>query len=82
MAGVIHVDGATVEASSGHMLVTFESGGDAFRFMLPKDVGVSFRTKLMLDAWQVLCFPDAEVVSLAARRARARRESRARQGAK
>lgn len=77
MAGIIHVDGTTVEATSGQMLVTFESGGEAFRFILPKDVGVGFRTKLLVDAWQVLCFPDAEVVSLAARRARARRESRA-----
>jgi hypothetical protein len=61
------------------MLVAFESGGDAFRFHVPAHVALLFRHRIMADGWQVCCAPDAEVVSLAARRARARREARARQ---
>ena len=74
MSGVLYVEDASVQANSGHMLVTFKSGGDAFRFHLPAHVGVKLREVIMRDGWQVLCAPDAETVSLAARRARAKRE--------
>lgn len=76
MAGIIHTDTVNVEATSGHMLVSFTSGGDEFRFHLPKHVAIHLREKVMRDGWQVLCAPDAEVVSLAARKARQRREAR------
>lgn len=82
MAGIIHVDDAIVEATSGHMLVTFQSGGDAFRFRLPANVGLEFRHLVMRDAWQVACAPNAEVVSLSAREAREAREDQARRGGK
>mgnify|MGYP003383741375 CR=1 FL=1 len=68
MNGVLHIDGAKVEATTGHMLVTFESGGDAFRFHLPAHVALHFRQMVMRDAWQVCCAPDAEVVNFEAGR--------------
>lgn len=77
MAGIIHVDAATVEATSGHMLITLESGGDQFRFHLSAHVALRLREVIMRDGWQVCCAPDAEIVSLAARRARTKREARA-----
>lgn len=81
MAGIIYADTATIEATSGHMQVTFSSGGDQFRFHLPAHVAINLREKVMRDGWQVLCAPDAEVVALSARRARARREARAKREA-
>lgn len=70
MNGVLYVDGAAVEATTGHMLVTFNSGGDAFRFYLPANVALKFRHSVMQDAWQVCCAPDAEVVALKRKRTR------------
>lgn len=64
MSGILYIDDASVEATSGHMLVTFKSGGDAFRFHLPAHVALRFRHTVMQDAWQVCCVPDAEVVTL------------------
>jgi hypothetical protein len=64
MNGVLHIDQAEVEATTGHMLVTFKSGGDAFRFHLPGHIALRFRQHVMRDAWQVCCAPDAEVVKL------------------
>lgn len=78
MTGVLYVEGATVEATSGHMLVTFTSGGDNFRFHLPAHVALRLRHTIMKDGWQVCCAPNAETVSLAARRAKAKRDRRAR----
>lgn len=70
MSGILYVERATVEATTGHMLVTFESGGEAFRFHLPAHVALTFRHTVMKDAWQVCCAPDAEVVPLRRKRGR------------
>lgn len=70
MNGILHVDDTRVEATTGHMLVTFTSGGDAFRFRLPASVALLFRQAVMRDAWQVCCAPDAEVVRIARKRPR------------
>lgn len=64
MAGLVLVEGFTVEATSGRMLVTFQSGGDAFRFHLPPHLGLQFRDKVMRDAWQIVCAPSGEVTKL------------------
>jgi hypothetical protein len=72
MNGVLYIEEAAVEATTGHMLVTFKSGGDAFRFHLPAYVALMFRQKIMRDAWQVCCVPDAEVVKLKPKRQRKR----------
>jgi hypothetical protein len=58
------------------MLVTFESGGDAFRFHLPAHVALMFRHAVMQDAWQVCCAPDAEVVPLKPKASRKGRKPR------
>lgn len=70
MSGILYIDGAEVEATTGHMLVTFKSGGEAFRFHLPANVALRFRHKVMKDAWKVCCAPDAEVVRLKPKRKR------------
>lgn len=64
MNGVLYIDETSVEATTGHMLVTFKSGGDVFRFHLPANVALRFRHAVLQDAWQVCCAPDAEVVYL------------------
>ena len=64
MSGILYIDGASVEATSGQMLVTFTSGGEDFRFHLPGHVALKFRHKVMADGWQVCCIPDAEVVPI------------------
>lgn len=64
MSGITIVDGARLEATTGHMFVTFESGGDLFRFHLPAHVALRFRQAVMRDTWQVCCAPDAEVVPI------------------
>ena len=68
MNGILYIDETAVEATTGHMLVTFKSGGDAFRFHLPAHVALRFRQAVMQDAWQVCCAPDAEVVPLDSKR--------------
>lgn len=68
MRGIIHVEAAGVEATTGHMLISFESGSDAFRFHLPAHVALRFRHAVMKDAWQVCCAPDAEVIELKRKR--------------
>ena len=68
MSGVLYIEEAAVEATTGHMLVTFKSGGDAFRFHLPAHVALKFRHVIMRDAWQVCCAPDADVVKFRSRR--------------
>lgn len=73
MAGIIHVDGAAVEATSGQMLLTLQSGGDDFRFHIPPHIALELRQRIMRDGWQVLCVPDADVVALHARKARGKR---------
>jgi hypothetical protein len=70
MTGVTYVDAARAEATTGHMLVTFMSGGDAFRFHLPAHVALLFRQQVIENTWQVCCAPDAEVVKLKSRRHR------------
>ena len=75
MSGVLYIDEATVEATTGHMLVTFKSGGDAFRFHLPAYVALQFRQAVLQDAWQVCCAPNAEVVRLKPKRRRAKSNS-------
>jgi hypothetical protein len=77
MSGILYTEAAAVEATSGHMLVTFTSGGEDFRFHIPAHIALKLRHLIMTDGWQVCCAPDAEVVSLAARRAKAKREGRA-----
>ena len=64
MNGILYIDETAVEATTGHMLVTFKSGGDAFCFHLPAHVALRFRQSVMQDAWQVCCAPDAEVIEL------------------
>jgi hypothetical protein len=76
MSGVLYTEAAAINATSGHMLVTLTSGGEDFRFHLPAHVALKFRQRIMTDGWQVCCAPDAETVSLAARRSRNRREAR------
>lgn len=68
MSGVIYVEATAVEATTGHMLVTFKSGGDAFRFHLPAHLALRFRHAVMQDAWQVCCAPDSEVIELKRKR--------------
>ena len=62
MSGIVYVEAAEVEATSGRMLVTFKSGEDSFRFHIPGSVALRFRQRVMEDAWQVCCAPDAQVV--------------------
>jgi hypothetical protein len=64
MSGVLYIEAASVEATSGQMLVTFTSGGEDFRFHLPAHVALKFRQKIMTNGWQVCCSPDAEVVPI------------------
>ncbi len=64
MSGLLYIEAVSVKATSGQMLVTFTSGGEDFRFHLPAHVAIGFRHKVMTDAWQVCCAPDAEVVPL------------------
>jgi hypothetical protein len=70
MNGLLYVEATEVEASSGRMLVTFQSGGDAFRFYIPADVALLFRQRVLEDAWQVCCAPNAEVITLKPKRRR------------
>lgn len=70
MSGILFVDAAKVEATSGQMLITFGSGGDAFRFHLPPHIALRFRTSLFRDGWQIVCAPDAEVVELRPKKGR------------
>lgn len=72
MSGILFVDDTAVEATTGHMLVTFKSGGDAFRFHIPAHVALRFRQAVMQDAWQVCCAPDADVIEFKRKRARKR----------
>ena len=64
MSGILYVEEAEVSATTGHMLVTFKSGGDSFRFHLPAHEALKFRHAVMRDSWQICCAPDAEVVTL------------------
>lgn len=59
---IAYVESASVEATTGHMLVTFWSGGEAFKFHLPAHLALIFRDRVMKDAWQVCCVPDAELI--------------------
>ncbi|HUE80294.1 MAG TPA: hypothetical protein VMN38_11780 [Sphingomicrobium sp.] len=70
MSGVLYVEAAAVEATTGRMLVTFSSGGDDFRFHLPAHVALKFRHSVLQDTWQVCCAPDAEVVTFKPKRKR------------
>ena len=45
MAGILFVEGAAVEATSGKMLLTFTSGGEDFRFHLSANVAIRVRTR-------------------------------------
>jgi hypothetical protein len=73
---ITYVDGAAVEASSGRMLLTLMSGGDKLQFHIPAHIALTLRHTIMRDGWQVHCAPNAETVSLAAVRARKRREKK------
>ena len=64
MSGVLYIEAASVEATTGQMLVTFTSGGEDFRFHLPAHIAIRFRQEVMTNAWQVCCAPNAEVVPL------------------
>ena len=48
-SGILYIEAASVEATSGQMLVTFKSGGEDFRFHLPAHVALKFRHKIMTD---------------------------------
>ena len=64
MSGIVYVDGAKAEATTGRMLITFHSGGERFRFHLPAPVALMFRQAIIRDALQVCCVPNADVVQL------------------
>lgn len=81
MSGILFTEAAAIEANSGHMLVTFTSGGEDFRLYLPAHVALKLRHRILKDGWQVCCAPNAETVSLAARRDKAKRERRFRREA-
>lgn len=59
---IAYVDAFEVEATSGRMLVTFKSGNDELRFHIPAHLALRFRHRVIEDAWQVCCAPNAEVV--------------------
>ncbi len=67
---ILYVEAASVEATTGQMRVTFTSGGEDFQFHLPGHIALRFRYKVMADAWQVCCAPDAEVIPLRPKRRR------------
>ena len=75
MAGILIVEGAAVEATSGQMLLTLTSGGEDFRFHLPANVAIRFRELILADGWQVDCAPNAEVVPFRPKRRRKALES-------
>lgn len=75
MSGILYVEGAAVEATTGHMLVTFKSGDDTLRFHLPGHVALKFRHIIMRDAWQVCCAPGADVVKFRSKRRTARKSN-------
>ena len=75
MTGILYIEAAAVEATSGRMLLTLTSGGEAFRFHLPANVAIRFRQTIMEDGWQVLCAPNAEVVPFRRKRRRKALES-------
>jgi hypothetical protein len=58
MSGILYIDEAAAEATTGHMLVTFVSGGEAFRFHLPGNVALKFRRAIIENTWQVCCVPN------------------------
>ena len=62
MSGILYIEAASVEATTGQMLVTFKSGGEDFRFHLPANVALLFRQRVMEDGWQVCCAPDASAL--------------------
>ena len=64
MSGILYIEKATVEATTGQMLLTLTSGGEDFRFHLPAHIGLMFRQSIIEDAWQVCCAPDASVVPI------------------
>ena len=64
MSGIVYVDEAKAEATTGRMLITFHSGGELFRFHLPAHVSLMYRQAIIRDAWQVCCAPNADVVQL------------------
>jgi hypothetical protein len=72
VSGVLYIVETAVEATTGHMPVTFKSGGDNFRFHLPAHVALRFRQAVRRDAWRVCCPPDADVVALKAEGAKRR----------
>jgi hypothetical protein len=74
VTGVLYIDAASVEATTGRMLITFKSGGDAFRFHPPPNVALRFRETIMKEGWQVLCAPDAELVQFPSAKAKKRRK--------
>ena len=73
MNGILYIDEASADATTGHMLVTFKSGGESFRFHLPGNIALKFRRTIIEDTWQVCCAPDAKVVELRPKRRRARK---------
>lgn len=68
--GIIYVEEATAQATTGHMVLTFKSGGDTFRFHIPAHEALEFRQVIMRDTWQVCCAPDADVVKFKPKRQR------------
>lgn len=64
MGGVLYIEKAMVEATTGQMLLTLTSGGEDFRFHLPAPIALDFRHRIIEDTWQVRCIPDADVVPI------------------
>ncbi len=73
MSGVLYVDETAVEPTTGHILLSFKSGGNAIRFHIPAHVTLQFRQAVMQGAWQVCCAPDSEVIELKRKRAHKRK---------
>ena len=64
MNGIVFVESAEVEAATDHMLLTFESGDDKFRFRLSRHLARRFRHDVQRNGWAVDCAPDCEVLPI------------------
>ncbi len=62
MNGIVFVESATTKATAGHMLLTFKSGGDAFRFHLPAHLALVFAHAMVRDACQNCGAPGADII--------------------
>lgn len=64
MSGIIYVEQTSIEAATDHMLLTFSSGGDEFRFRLSRHLALRFRLEVQRESWPVEAAPDCEIHSI------------------